>query len=110
VSVFSPGGGTTTSSGGGGSTISTGLVVNQTAVAANIEYSYTVPAGTKYFRLKTRDNAVLQISYTALTTGTTYKTIWPGDEYEPPFEIDTAVTLYYRSSKAGTVLEIELWS
>lgn len=110
MAIFTPGGGTTTSSGGGGSTISTGSIVNETATNKDTEYSYTVPSGTKYFRIKTRNDARLQISYTALASGTTYKTVWPGDEYEPPFEIDTQVTVYYQASKDGTVLEIELWS
>lgn len=109
MAIFTPGGGTTTSS-GGGSTISTPTIANETAVASNTEYSYALPAGTKFFKLKSRTVSDIKLSYTATESGTNYTSICYGFEYEsPPFEIDTSITIYYQATVAGTVIEIESW-
>lgn len=110
MSVFSPSG-SSTSTGGGGSVVSTPSIANETATLKDTEYSYAIPSGTKYFKFKARNSAKLQISFSSGTTNTVYRTLFPGFEYEsPPFEIDSSITIYFRSSKDNTVVEFELWS
>lgn len=108
MSIYTPSGGGTST--GGGSTISSPTIANETATLATTEYSYALPSGTKFFRLKARNNAKLQLAYVATETSTNYLTVSPGFEYESPqFEIDTSITVYFQSSKAATVIEIESW-
>jgi hypothetical protein len=112
MAVFSPSGpGSVSVSGGIGTKISTPNLANEIAVAANTEYSYSFPAQTKYFRLKARDNSKLQLSYISGDSSILFLTLFPGFEYEsPPFEVDSSITVYFQSNKAGTVVEIESWS
>lgn len=111
MAIFTPGGGTTTSSGGTSTTISTPTLANETATLANTEYSYSLPVGTKFFKLKSRTVSDIKLAYTATESGTNYTSICYGFEYEsPPFEIDTSITIYFQATVANTVIEIESWA
>lgn len=77
------------------------------------EQSYTFPTGTKRFSMKVRGgDAKILISYSAGGTLTKYFTVEMGNIYQPG-EIDPnmdPLTIYFRCSKSGKVIEIESWA
>lgn len=112
MSVFAPSGSSTSSGSSGGSPqLSSVTIANPVATLASTEYSYSLPASTKVLKVRARGDALLQISFTSGQTNTVFLSIYPGDTYESPvFPLDFSTTLYFRSSKALEVLEIESWS
>lgn len=114
MAAFSPSGiSNTLSSGGGGgsaSTVVTPSIANVTVTLANTEYSHALPTGTKYFRLKVREDSKLQLAFAATNSGTNYLTVFPGFTYEsPPFALSSSVTVYFQCYKASQIVEIESW-
>ncbi len=74
---------------------------------ANIEQSYTMPAGTRAFNLRLRENGKLSLRH--LMSGD-YREIPPGNTYVSQVYPDpTSITIYFKSSKDADILEIETW-
>lgn len=88
----------------------TPLVINQIATLANTEYSYTFPANTKKFSLRTRGNAKIQLSFVSSQSGTNFITISPGNSYEEKDLKLVSVTAYFQLNKAGETVEILSWT
>jgi len=82
---------------------------NVTMTAANTEYSYALPANTKYYILQNRGNGKVQIAANTGETNTDFFTVWPGQQKDSALLNSTSFTLYFECSKAGDVLEIESW-
>lgn len=81
---------------------------------AGTEETITVPAGTKWYRIKARDNAKLQFSYIAGQSNSNFYTINPGFTYSTPdtanLNIGTNLLVYIQSTKDFTVVEVEVWA
>ena len=86
-------------------------IANIAVVLANTEYSYTFPTGTKNFLLRDRDSdSKLRIAYVLGETATNYFTNYPGNIYpEQDLATVSGFTIYFRSNKAGRVIEIKSW-
>lgn len=88
----------------------TPTVANVAMASAATEYSYALPAGCKAFYLKLRDPmADLQLTYTALGSGTTYISVPRGTWYANEELTASSITLYFQSPSALQVAEIEVW-
>jgi hypothetical protein len=84
-------------------------IVNFNIPMPNTEYNYTLPANTKRFLIKCRNNGILKLSYVSGQSGTLYLTIPAGSSYREE-GISSALTLFFQSSKGSEVLEIVSWS
>jgi len=82
---------------------------NVTLALANTEYSVTIPSGAKRFSIYSRESSVLQAAYTAGQSGLNYFTIGYGNSYDEDNLAGSSLTLYIRSNKVGTVLEVLSW-
>ena len=88
----------------------TPTIYNKTMTSANTEYSQTLPEGTKKVLIKERSGAALvKLAYVETESATKFITIPIGaSKYiEGIWLSDT--TLYFQSTSAGKVLEIEVW-
>jgi hypothetical protein len=85
-------------------------IFNINATLSDTEYSQALPNGTTQFSIKARNNAKLQISYTLGQTNTSFLTITPGNIYVVKSVKLTNKTLYFRSTKNDTVVEIVTWN
>jgi hypothetical protein len=90
--------------------LTTPLIANQVVTLANTEYSYTFPANTKKFSLRTRGNARLQVAFVATQSGSNFITVYPGNTYEEIGLKITGITAYFQSNKAGETVEILSWT
>ena len=90
--------------------LTTPSIVNQPAILATTEYSYTFPANTKRFSLRTRGNAKIQLAFVPGQSGINFSTVFPGNKYEETNLNLTALTIYFQSSKAGEIVEIVTWT
>jgi hypothetical protein len=88
--------------------IGTPIIYNPVALLANTEYSQVIPDNTGRITVAARNNAKLQIAYSP-STGTQFLTVWPGNIYEVNGIKLVGKTLYFQSTKANTILEIEAW-
>ena len=89
----------------------TPTIVNLNVVAADTEYSYALPVGTKHFTIKDRKgDAKIRMAYVSGESGVNFKTIDMGNTYEAK-DISTiaGLTIYFQSSKASRIIEIESW-
>lgn len=115
MGVFSPSGSSGFGSGGSSVTnsISAPVITHVSCLLANTEYSYALPTGTKFFRMKIRDSlpATLHLAFVATQSGTTNITQFPGFTYESPsLPLDSSLTVYFQCTKASQTVEIESWS
>lgn len=86
-------------------------IVNSTITLADTEYSYVIPSGAREFSLRVRNDSILKIAYTSGQSGTNYVTVYPGMTYRrDKLRRSSSLTIYYRSSKSGEVLELEYWT
>jgi len=85
----------------------TPTIKNITAVLANTEYSQAIPNNSKKFRIKARNNAKLQLYFASAAADII--TILPGNSYLEDKLTTNNLTLYFKSSKAGEVVEIVSW-
>lgn len=92
------------------SSVGTPQIFNVSAPDKNTEYSQILPDNTAQFQLRARNSkAKLHISYVLNATSTNYFTVMPGNI----FTIDSVKligkTLYIKSSKDDTTVEIMTW-
>lgn len=99
------------SSAGAGLSITTPEIENIPVPNANTEYSHTLPSSTKFFKLNSRYDSIINLSFTNGGSSVTYRRITPGFQYESPlsFEIGATITFYFQTSKSNEVVEIESW-
>ena len=112
MSFFPSGVSNTTVSGSTDTKITAPTIANVACAAANTEYSYVLPTGTRFFRLKVRDDlpATLKLAFIATQSGTNYIIQYPGFTYESPmFPLDSSLTVYFQCTKASQTVEIESW-
>ena len=88
----------------------TPTIFNSVAVSANTEYTQVIPNNTLSLILRARNSAVLQLSYVPGTTNTNYLTVFPGGVYIINNVKLVGKTIYFRSNKANTVIEMECWT
>lgn len=89
-----------------GTTDTSTTIINLTVPIAGAEVSQALPANTKRFSFRSRARGTIKLAYSAGGTATNYITVMPGKTYEKT-EFYASQTLYFRSTKAGDVLEIE---
>jgi len=82
-------------------------IFNVTAILANIEYSQAIPNNSKKFRIKARTNAKLELYFASAAADII--TVLPGNSYKEENLTTNNLTLYFKSSKAGEVIEILSW-
>jgi hypothetical protein len=91
--------------------LATPTVTNVAIPTANTEQSHMFAATVKKFIIKSRERGKLQIAYSSGQTGTKYITVRPGSIYcMDDLQLAGVLTLYFRSSKANDVLEVESWA
>ena len=90
--------------------VTTGTVETATATLANTEYSYAFPAYTKTFAWAIRNGGPVKVAVAAGDIGFgKYRTIYPGEVWERDSIGSAALTVYFSSAVAGSVVEIESW-
>ena len=81
---------------------------------AGTEGSFNIPVGTKYYRIRARDNSKLQFSFITGQSGTNFYSINPGSTYQTPdtasLDLDTSLVIFIQSTKDSTVVEVEAWA
>lgn len=83
-------------------------VFNVTATLANTEYSQALPTGTTALTIKSRTSGSLKVYFT--TGSFTWITLKQGAVfYENGLNL-SGVTLFFKSSLAGDVVEVLTWS
>lgn len=87
----------------------TPTIANVSAPVAGTEYNYSLPAGTKSYRLNARGNAKVQLAVQAGASNTEYVTIFAGSEHRDQ-NLNTATTLYFRTNKDSEIIEILSWA
>ena len=76
----------------------------------NTEYSYTLPAKTKKFKIKLRDPGYpLKLAIVAGTSGTTYVNIPNGGSHQQEDIRFPNTILYFQSTIGSMVAEIISW-
>lgn len=108
MAVFAPSG-SGSQGGSSQSTVSTATIQNITLATATTEYTITIPANSKRFTLKTRNNSILKVSYTSGQSGINYFTIGYGVCYTEDSLDGSSLTLYLQSSKDSTIIEVLSW-
>ena len=90
--------------------VQTPTITNVSAATAGIEYSHTLPAGTKRFILKSRQSGILRIAYSSGATSTNYITVSGGAIYsEEDLTLDVSKDIFFRSTKNSDVIEVLSW-
>lgn len=94
--------------------VSSPSIITTDLVTAGNEVEITIPASTKWYRVRARDSSKLQFGYNVGDSSTNYYSINPGSTYSTP---DTAslnltgnLVIYIQSTKDGTVVEVEAWT
>jgi hypothetical protein len=82
---------------------------NITMAVAGTEYSVVIPVGAKRFSVYSRQDSVLQATYTSGQSGLNYFTIGYGVWYTEENLAGSSLTLYIQSTKNNTVLEVLSW-
>jgi hypothetical protein len=88
------------------------VLIKRVAIAlANTEQSYIIPAGTRAYTLRNESLvAPIKWTFTATESGTQYRTLYPGESVEKDGLYLVSKTLYFQSSNAGDIIEIETWT
>lgn len=82
-------------------------------VVANTEYSQALPAGVRAYGFQARTNVEIRWAKEAGKVGTpteSYGTVKAGHGEKMENLVGAAVTLYFASSTAGTVVEVQAWA
>tara|TARA_R100001086_G_scaffold250083_1_gene193456 strand:- start:713 stop:1531 length:819 start_codon:yes stop_codon:yes gene_type:complete len=83
-------------------------ILNTNMPVANFEYSIDLPITVRRFTIKSREPALIKVSYSP--SSASYITIKPGVVYsEENLVTSTALSLYIRSNKNDTVIETVFW-
>lgn len=91
----------------GGSSDTTSTINIITITNANDEVSFSLPANTKGFLVRSRNKGTVKLAYVlGETTGNDYLTIPVGSSYKNS-QFYSNQTIYIASNKAGDVIEIE---
>lgn len=78
---------------------------------ANTEYFLTLPAGTRQFALKSRTDSIIKIAYLTGQMSSNYVIMYPGSTYfRERIRRSNQLIVYFASSKASDVLEVEYWT
>jgi hypothetical protein len=91
----------------------TPTVYNLTLTLANTEYSQALPANTREFRFRCRTLYDVRFSYETgkvATPTAPYLTLPMGSDYWSDWCNLSTTTIYFASSTAGVVIEIECWA
>ena len=91
----------------------TPTVYNLTLTNANTEYSQALPANTREFRFRCRTLYDIRYAYVTgkvATPTAPYLTLPVGMDYFSDYNNLSSQTLYFASSTAGVILEIECWT
>lgn len=90
--------------------VSARTIENIPITNANSEQSHTFPANTRFYMLRTRNHAKLQIADNSGESATKFITVSPGAVYSSQVFNATTTTIYFQSPIAGTILEAESWA
>jgi hypothetical protein len=86
------------------------IIYNVTMTVANFEYSQTLPTNCRKFQIRPRStSAIIKLAYNSGESGTTYEEVPPSGMWQDMIGI-MSQTLYFQTSRAGTVAEIEAWN
>jgi len=92
-------------------TVLTPHIANVPISLANTEVSFSFPLGTKRFNLKARGGATLKLAYSVGMSGTDFLTIPAGCNYfEESIDPTAAITVYFQTTSANSLLELVYWS
>lgn len=95
--------------------VGTPVLTNTTMTSADTEYSFTIPAGTVRFSIKTRDGTAFRVAFVTgkvATSTAPYLTILANGAYNDPGNIQigsTALTVYVACASAGKIIECISW-
>lgn len=82
-------------------------IANVDITLANTEYSYSLPNGTKRFKIKLRNPGYpLQLCVVSGESNTTYYNLAQGKTHEEKDIKGTNITLYFRTTANSQVAEI----
>jgi hypothetical protein len=109
MSGFSPAGSATVTGSVTVAPATNPAVANVAAPSANTEYSFTFPANTLHFTLKSRKYGRLQLTYSAGNSGTIFLTAAPGTVYSVSSALVGGLTIYFQSTQASDTIEILTW-
>ena len=91
----------------------TPTIYNVTLTSANTEYSQVLPANTREFRFRCRTLFDVRYAYvTGKVAAPTapYLTLPAGFDYFSDYNNLSSITLYFASSTAGTIVELEVFT
>jgi len=84
-----------------------------TCTTANTEYPLSIPASTKYFVIRPRGDYAIRYAFeTGKVAGPVepYATVNSGAfDDSPPLELQQALTIYFASGAALSVVEVVAW-
>jgi hypothetical protein len=83
----------------------TAIIYNFLIVAANTEYSITLPLNTKRFVLKGRTHFAIKLAYSSGDSGVLFFTIPPGTTYLDE-NYYANQTIYFQSANSGGIIEL----
>lgn len=83
---------------------------NVVTVVSGTEYSQALPADTRSFLIRTRENATTRFSFTSGGTNTTYIEMPPGSSYEKDNLKLASSTIYFQTNVSGATVEILAWT
>lgn len=89
------------------------VTTSYTIVAADTEESFVIPLGTTAFRIRASnmDRLIFSDSVGGTALDTTSFSLYPGESWEEELLIGaSALTVYVQARKAGTVIQLLLWS
>jgi len=87
------------------------VVMNVSVTLANTEYTVTIPASARRFRLQARAQTTLKISDAVGQSGTTYFTLHPYNTYGvDSIKGSSTINLYVQSTRPNQVIEVEYWT
>ena len=93
--------------------VETPTVYNVTLTSADTEYSQLLPSSTRELRFRCRTNYDVRFAFVADKVATPvapYLTLPAGCDYRSDENDLTGTTMYFASSQAGVVVELEVWT
>ena len=88
-------------------------IFNITLTNADTEYSQLLPSGARELRFRCRTSYDVRFAFSSgVVAGPTspYLTLPAGSDYYSDENDLTGKTIYFASSQAGVVIELEVWS